>query len=123
MDVQMEKTLKGKSQTIPFNRRALTSITHGKYMVNPAPQISAIPKNTELTEKSGKAEWPEQQTPLATTSPVLAHLNLEEVWNTTPVFHQTFYKPASIPLQANDGRLLAFDAGETENKTQDRKSS
>lgn len=36
-------------------------------------------------------------------SPVLAHLILEEVWNMTPVFQQTFYKPStSTPLQAND---------------------
>lgn len=112
------------SQTILFTERTLTSTTHGKYTVNPAPQIPVIPENLEHTGKSGKAEWHEQKLPLANLSPVLAHLILEEVYNMTPVFHQTFHKPStSAPLQASDGRFLGFDAGETENKAQDRESS
>lgn len=58
-----KKLSKENSQTILFPGRALTSTTHGKYTVTPAPQIPAMPKNTELTEKSGKAEWPQQKTP------------------------------------------------------------
>lgn len=115
----MEKILKGKLQTTLFTGRALTSITCGKHTVNPAPQIPATPKNTLKNQERQSDQ--SRKLPLENPSPELAHLILKKVWNTTPVFHQTFYTPsASTPLQASDGRFLAFDAGETENKVQDR---
>lgn len=131
MDVQREKTLKGKSQTILFTGRALTSTTRGKYTVNLAPQIPTIPKNTEHTEKSGKAQRLEQKTPPSKSSS----------WGSTPYFrggveYDTSFPPnflqtldkvckrcagklsysTSTTLQASDGGIFAFDAGETENK-------
>lgn len=77
-----------KTQSVLFTGKPQSSATPEKYTESHSPNTEYPNKHTE---KSGKAERPEYETPLPNLSPVLAYLFLEKVWNTAPASHQIFY--------------------------------